>query len=218
MTTRFVLLLLALLPFASLAAGKPAKLVGPAPVAGTDYVEIEGGQPYAPVAGKIEVVEVFGYTCPACAHFEPLVAAWKARQPADVKFVPVAAPFGGFWMPYAKAFYTAESLGLVGKTHAAMFRALHEEASLPKSKPSVDEIAAFYAGHGADAQRFASVFSSAAIEARMEQADQFIRRSGVDHTPTLVINGKYRVTAATPEDSLRITEHLIARERAAKRR
>ncbi|HEY0503749.1 MAG TPA: thiol:disulfide interchange protein DsbA/DsbL, partial [Lysobacter sp.] len=37
---------------------------GPAPVAGTDFVEIAGGQPYEPTNGKIEVVEVFGYTCP----------------------------------------------------------------------------------------------------------------------------------------------------------
>lgn len=215
MTTRFAFLLLVLLPFASLAADKPA---GPAPVAGTDYVQIEGGQPYAPTAGTIEVVEVFGYTCPACARFEPLVATWKARQPADVKFVPVAAPFGGYWTPYAKAFYTAQSLGLAARTHAAVFRALHEEGSLPKSKPSVDEIAGFYAGHGVDARRFASVFSSPAIEARMEQADRFIRRSGVEHTPTLVINGKYRVHGSSPEDSLRIADHLIARERAAQRR
>src|SRR5690606_21395574 len=33
--------------------------------AGVDYAEIQGGQPYEPLAGKIEVVEVFGYVCPA---------------------------------------------------------------------------------------------------------------------------------------------------------
>ncbi|MFD0740291.1 thiol:disulfide interchange protein DsbA/DsbL [Lysobacter koreensis] len=212
------LLAVVLLPLAALAAGKPRLPAGPAPVAGSDYIEIDGGQPYAPAKGKIEVVEVFGYTCPACARFEPLVAAWKARQPADVKFVPLAAPFGGMWTPYAKAFYTADSLGLVGKSHAAMFRALHEEGSLPKSQPSVDEIAGFYARFGADPGRFANAFASAAIAARLQQADQFIRRSGVEHTPTLVVAGKYRVTGASPADNLRIAEHLVARERAAKRR
>ena len=40
---------------------------GPAPVAGTDYAVIAGGQPFDPLNGKIEVVEIFGYTCPHCA-------------------------------------------------------------------------------------------------------------------------------------------------------
>ena len=50
---------------------------GPAPVAGTDYVVIPNGQPYAPLNGKVEVVEVFGFTCPLWAEFEPLITAWK---------------------------------------------------------------------------------------------------------------------------------------------
>ena len=32
----------------------------PAPVAGTDYVEIPNGQPLEPLDGKVEVVEIFG--------------------------------------------------------------------------------------------------------------------------------------------------------------
>lgn len=218
MTARFALLLLALLPFASMAAGKPAAPTGPAPIAGTDYVEIDGGQPYAPVAGKIEVVEVFGYTCPHCAHFQPLLTAWKARQAADVKLTPVAAPFGGYWVPYAKAFYTAETLGVLGQTHEAMFLALHTDGSLPIHDASTGEIAGFYARYGVDPQRFTATFSSPAIVARLNGANQFILRSGVDATPTLVVNGKYRVLGKNFEDSLRIAGHLIARERAGQRR
>ena len=49
---------------------------GPALVPGTDYVEIQGGQPFDPLDGKIEVVEVFGYVCPACNAFQSSVRAW----------------------------------------------------------------------------------------------------------------------------------------------
>lgn len=189
---------------------------GPAPVAGTDYVEIPGGTPFEPATGTIEVVEVFGYTCPHCASFEPLLQGWKAQQPADVKVVPVAAPFGGYWVPYAKAYYAAESLGLVGKTHQAMFNALHVERSLSIQPPSSnEEIAAFYARHGANAQQFASTMESFSVNAKLKRAMQFITRSGVDSTPTLVVAGKYRVTGKSLDDTLRIAEHLIARERAA---
>ena len=189
---------------------------GPAPVAGTDYVEIAGGQPYEPVAGQVEVVEVFGYTCPHCASFEPLVNAWRAKQTADVKFTPVAAPFGGYWTPYARAYYAAQTLGLASKTHDAMFRAIHVERSLPvQPVPSNEQIAAFYAKHGADPQQFASTMASFAVDAKLKRAEAFITRSGVDSTPTLVVNGKYRVTGQSLEENLRIADHLVARERAA---
>ena len=188
-------------------------LQGPPPVAGTHYVEIPGGTPYEPAAGKIEVAEVFGYTCPHCASFEPLLQGWKAQQPADVKVVAVPAPFGGYWIPYAKAYYAAEALGLADKTHPAMFNAIHVERSQPL--PTNAQIGAFYAKHGANAQQFASTMDSFSVNAKLKRAMQFITRSGVDATPTLVVAGKYRVTGQSLEDNLRIAEHLIARERGA---
>ncbi|HUH90289.1 MAG TPA: thiol:disulfide interchange protein DsbA/DsbL [Lysobacter sp.] len=187
---------------------------GPAPVAGSDYVEIAGGQPFQPNSGKIEVVEVFGYTCPACANFEPLVSAWAAKLPADVEFTPLAAPFGGFWMPYAKAFYTAQSTGLLAQTHEAMFKAIHLDRSLAHDAND-QQIAQFYAQYGADPKQFASTMASFAINAKMSRAQQFLQRSGVDSTPTLVVDGKYRIINKSWEESLRVAEHLIAAERAA---
>ncbi|MDQ3270385.1 MAG: thiol:disulfide interchange protein DsbA/DsbL [Pseudomonadota bacterium] len=202
-------------PDANAPAGPIVPPTGPAPVAGTDYVEIPGGQPYTP-GEKIEVVEVFGYTCPACASFEPLANAWKARLPADVEFEPVAAPFGGFWNTYAKAFYTAQSMGLIDKTHDAMFRAIHVERSLPvQPAPSDEQIAQFYVKFGADPKAFQSTMASFATNAKLRRAQQFLETSGVDSTPTMVVNGKYRVTGRGFDEILRITDHLIARERAA---
>ncbi|MGE8275434.1 MAG: thiol:disulfide interchange protein DsbA/DsbL, partial [Stenotrophomonas sp.] len=74
-----------------------AALTGPAPVEGADYQVIPNGQPFQPAAGKIEVTEIFGYVCPACAAFQPLVGPWKAGLPSDVNFVYVPAMFGGTW-------------------------------------------------------------------------------------------------------------------------
>lgn len=216
--TRYLLLLTALLPLAALAARPIAPPQGPAPVVDVDYVVIEGGRPYAPAKDRIEVVEVFGYTCPHCAHFEPVLGAWKARLPADVTFTPLAAPMGGHWIPYARAFFAAQSMGLAGKTHEAMFNALHVDGTLPLSKPTPEEIAGFYARHGADAQRFVATMASPAIDAQLQQAREFMIRSGVAGTPSIVVNGKYRVIGSSFEDMLRITDHLVARERAAKRR
>ncbi|MGY0561151.1 thiol:disulfide interchange protein DsbA/DsbL [Luteimonas sp. A277] len=189
---------------------------GPAPVEGTNYVVIENGQPFQPLNGQVEVVEVFGYTCGACASFEPVISAWKKRQPEDVRVTMLAAPFGGFWTPFAKAYYAAEAMDLVDATHQQMFRAIHLERSLPVQGVSNDDIAAFYAQHGADARRFAQTMDSFAVSGQMRRAQQFIAAAGVDATPTMIVNGKYRVTSGQDyQEVLRIVDHLVARERAA---
>lgn len=186
-------------------------------VAGKDYAAIDGGQPFAPVPGKIEVVEVFGYVCPACAQFQPLVNAWKAKQGADVHFTYVPAPFGPEWEPYARAYYVSDSMGLVARSHDALIRAIHLEQSMPGEgdKPDDAAIGRFYGRYGADPQQFVAAMNSFATVTRVNRGKQFMMRSGVEQTPTLIVNGKYRVIGSSFEDMLRITDILLAQERAA---
>ena len=211
MKSRFaVLLLLLLVP---LLAGA----VEPEPVAGSDYVEIPGGKPYAPLDGKVEVVEVFGYTCIHCAHFQPALGAWQKQQPSWVRFTPLPAAFGGYWMPYARAYYAAAKLRVLGKTHDAMFKALHETGSLPIQNASDEEIAAFYAEYGADPKAFIAAMRSPATDLLLDRSRDYALATGIEGTPTLVVNGKYRVTGRNFDDTLRITDYLVARERAARK-
>ena len=204
---------------AAVAASVAAAASGPAPVVGTDYMEIAGGQPFDPLNGKIEVVEIFGYTCPHCAEFQHLVNAWKPSLGADVRFSYVPAPFGGYWEPYAKAYYAAEAMGVQAQSHDAVFRAVHIDRSLPvQPVPTDEQISAFYANFGVNAKEFASTMSSFAVAGKMNRAKQFITRSfGNDtaSTPTLIVNGKYRITGKSFEDNLRIATQLVAQERAA---
>src|SRR5690606_41719547 len=85
-------------PSAAAPASAPAAADAPAftPVAGQHYVEIADPQPFQPLDGRIEGVEVFGYTCPARARFEPLGPAWKARQPDDGRVTLAAARVGRY--------------------------------------------------------------------------------------------------------------------------
>jgi len=191
---------------------------GPEPVAGTDYEVIEGGQPFQQAAGKIEVAEVFGYVCPACFRFQPTLAPWKAGLPSDVTFVYVPAMFGGTWDDYARAFYAAETLGVEAKTHDALYNAIHVEQSLKgeRGRDSVEDIAKFYTAYGVDAKQFADTMGSFGVAAKTNRAKQFAQRSKISGTPSLIINGKYLVKGTSYQDMLRIADHLIARERAAK--
>ena len=200
-----LLLALAWLPGAALAQSTPQ--------AGRDYVEIPGGQAWAARPGRIEVAELFGYTCPHCAHFEPLLAQWKQRQGKDVDLALVPAVVGGAWDVWARAFFAASDLGLLPRSHEAVFAAIHRDGRLPRN-PSAQELGTFFSSYGVDGDRFRAAMADPKVDARMDRAREFAIASGAEGTPTLVVNGRYRVTAASLEDALRITDWLVARERS----
>ena len=197
---------------APVVAGAPT---GPAPVAGTDYVELANGQPYAPLNGQVEVVEVFGYTCPHCAQFEPLITAWKRKQPADVRVTPVPAAFGGYWETYARAFFAAETLGVLEKSHEQMFNAIHVARQLGLDA-TPEQIGKFYEQYGVDATTFANTMKSFGVETKLNRAKQFATRSQIEGTPSIVVNGKYLVNVDQRgyEHMFNTVEHLAAQARA----
>ena len=197
---------------APVVAGAPS---GPAPVAGTDYVELANGQPYAPLNGQIEVVEVFGYTCPHCAQFEPLITAWKRKQPADVRVTPVPAAFGGYWETYARAFFAAETLGVLEKSHEQMFNAIHVARQLGLDA-TPEQVGKFYEQYGVDAKTFANTMKSFGVETKLNRAKQFATRSQIEGTPSIVVNGKYLVNVDQRgyEHMFNTVEHLAAQSRA----
>jgi thiol:disulfide interchange protein DsbA len=212
----------AVAPAAAAAQGsvppEPPVAQGPAPVTGVDYFELPQGAPYAPLDGQVEVAEVFGYTCGHCANFEPLLAAWKTTLPPGVRFTPVPAALGGYWVTFAQAFYAAEQLGVREKSHQAMFDALHLQHSLgPNSSP--EQIAAFYAQYGVDPKTFVDTMQGFAVSTKVDQSRQFAVRSRIEGTPSLIIDGKYLVPvdARGYEHMLRTTGYLVAQQRAASR-
>ncbi|MEO5963392.1 MAG: thiol:disulfide interchange protein DsbA/DsbL [Thermomonas sp.] len=204
---------------AAVQAAAEAAAKAPPPVAGTDYVVIPNGQPFDTSDGRIEVAEIFGYVCPFCGAVAPTVRAMKANFPADVHMIYVPAAFGSMWDNYAKAYYTAEAMGLVDKTHDEMFRAIHVDKTLKgeRGNDTPEDIAGFYAAYGADPKQFVSSMSSFAIAAKVNRARQWIMTSFGDDqasTPSFVINGKYRVTGKTLDDMFRVLNQLVVAERA----
>src|SRR5665647_1830874 len=62
------------------------------PRSGVDYLSLDKPVVVESAAGKVEVIEFFGYWCPHCNAFEPELEAWLKRLPANISFrrVPVA--------------------------------------------------------------------------------------------------------------------------------
>ncbi|HEY0332276.1 MAG TPA: thiol:disulfide interchange protein DsbA/DsbL [Stenotrophomonas sp.] len=207
---RFFFALLLLIPLAAAAATPPALTPG------VDYTQIEDGQPYAALNGKIEVVEVFGYTCPHCAHFEPALEQWSAKLPKDVRFTPLPATFGGNWDAYARAYFAADVLGVAKRSHLAVFQAIHDQQTLPSQGVSPQELAAFYTAYGVQPQRYLDTLKGAEVEARMKAARGFVQRTQIPGTPSLVVNGRYVVRGSDFDQLLRNTDALIATLRSGK--
>jgi len=161
------------------------------------------------------VVEVFGYSCVHCAHLQPVVDAWKPKLASDVQFVYMPAVFGGVWEVYGRAFYAAETMGLLDKTHSALFNALHVER---RPVRSVEDVAAFYADYGTTQDEFMAAMQSFAVNAKIARAQQVVPRYGVEGTPSMIVNGKYRVMSPVQGGfprMLEVVDALIAKERAA---
>ncbi|HEY4583156.1 MAG TPA: thiol:disulfide interchange protein DsbA/DsbL [Lysobacter sp.] len=210
---RLAALLLLAVPTASMALPPPL-----APAQGRDYEVIEGGAPYQPVPGRVEVAEVFGYTCSHCARFEPVLAPWVRTLPAQARFVAIPADFSDSWAPYARAYFAAQALGVAQRTHMAMYEALHAERSLPLNDATPAEIATFYQRHGIAPARFLAAYKAPSVDAQMKRVREFVVRSGIDGTPSLVVAGKYRVTTPSRDGQLRTARWLVDREIAAAKR
>jgi thiol:disulfide interchange protein DsbA len=164
--------------------------------------------------GKIEVVEVFLYTCPHCYAFEPVVSAWKQKLPADVAFVRVPASFGATGALLARTYYAAEALGVQEKMHQAIFDAIHKQR---RSLNSEEDVVKLFAENGVDPGVFRSALHSFAVDGKARRAQQLEVGYGITGVPAMTVNGKYGISIAKlgEHGMLKVADELIARERKA---
>jgi thiol:disulfide interchange protein DsbA len=196
--------------------GAAAASNGPAPYSeGSEYVTLPAPNQRLSSDGKVEVVEVFSYGCVHCAHFAPMADKLRKELPAGVTFKLLPAPFSEEWLPYARAYYAAKQLGVVERTHLALF-----DAKFKQNYPinSLEDLADFYARQGVDRAEFLRVANSDAATAAMKSDLDLIRHWQVDSTPTIVVDGKYRITGVkTQEEMAAVALWLAKRELAAKK-
>ncbi len=182
------------------------------PVEGRQYTRLQLPQP-TESAGKVEVIEFFWYGCNHCADFEPVLAAWAKKAPADVAFRKVPAIFRDTWAPGARLYYTLEAMGLLDKLHVAAFNAVHKEKINVHSdeKAMVDWVVK----QGVDRQKFLDMYKSFSIAGKVRRATEMTQEYGFGGVPVLVVGGKYMpVNAGTYAEMLRVTDALIVKNRA----
>jgi thiol:disulfide interchange protein DsbA len=178
---------------------------------GQQYVATTTPARLDPRDGKVEVVEVFSYACIHCAHYEPKVEELQKQLPKGVVFHAVPAAFNDAWLPFAQAYYAAKKLGALPATHAALFKAIHEE-HYPLN--TLDELGNWYAQHGVDKAKFLAAANSTETRDRILADTKLLQGWGIDGTPTIVVNGKYRSAQIKDFDELNgVTKFLVDKER-----
>ena len=183
-------------------------------VEGRDYALVDGGTPYRPLDGKIEVVEVFAYWCQHCARFQPMIDAWKRKLPRDVRFTPLPLP-SGREDAFARGFFATQATGKLERVHAPLFLAVHQQQTVPRN-PSIDELSAWYGQQGLDAKQLRAAMAAPALGEKLGEAYRFAQRSGLEGTPTLIVNGRYRILGRSLEEYLANTDAVIAQLRAGR--
>jgi thiol:disulfide interchange protein DsbA len=187
----------------------------PAPYTdGDQYVTLPAPHQRLSPEGKVEVVEVFSYGCIHCAHFAPTAEELRKSLPKGVVFKLLPAPFNDAWMPFARAYYAAKQLGVVERTHLALFKAKFED-NYPIN--TLDELADFYASHGVNRAEFLRIANSDAATAQMKKDFALLQKWQIDGTPTIVVDGKYRSAhVKTLDELVDLTQWLVKRELAGK--
>ncbi len=184
---------------------------------GIEYQTINPPVPTTVNDNQIEVVEMFWYGCPHCYHFEPTLLKWLAHKPKHVVFMRVPAIFNNpLWEIHAKAFYTAEVLGVLDKTHEDFFDAIHQQGRRLATEPEIED---FFVKHGVSAADFKNAFNSFAVYSKVRRAMELTRRYGIDGVPSLIVDGKYRTSgslAGGHEGMIKVLNFLIAKEAKAK--
>ena len=209
-------------PTGEAAAGQAPVQVAQAPTAnepfqeGKDYIRFPAAQPTSSPPDQVEVAEAFMYSCPHCFAFEPDLAKWVSKKPANVNFIRLPVNFNPTAALHMRAYYAAETLGILEKIHQPFFDEIHVRKN-PLSDP--DSITKFFVAHGVEEKAIKDAMSSFAIDARVRKTEALLRRYQIGSVPTLIINGKYRtdvsMAGGPTQDRNRVfqvLEYLIHKE------
>jgi protein dithiol oxidoreductase (disulfide-forming) len=195
---------------------------------GVNYFLVQPPRPTALAPGKVEVTEVFSYACPACNIFQPTMHKLKQSLPANavIDYLPAAFNTVEDWPMFQLAYVTAQVLGVDQQTHDAMFDAVWKGGdlsvtdpstrSLKSRMPTIEDAAKFYNQQtGVPIAKFVETSKSFAVNVKVRSTEALLKNYLVDRTPTIVVNGKYRlfVESAGGEDKLiELVNYLVAKE------
>jgi len=165
---------------------------------GTNYTRMIPTQPTVGGADKIEVAEVFMYSCPHCYDLEPFINTWADDKDPGVRLVRIPAIFNQLAQLHAQLYYTEVFLAQTGKLndHVAfrnmIFEEFHRKGNRLSSETAIQRL---FARAGVSEDDFSRTWNSFEVNQSLRVAADLARRYNVTSVPMIVVNGKYRTDA-----------------------
>lgn len=164
------------------------------------------------IPARVVVVEFFWFGCPHCYAFEPYLQKWLKTKPDYIKFVRIPGILKSQWVPFAKAYFTAEKLGVAKRITEPLFDAIHKQN---RKFPNYKAIQDFFVEQGVDGKAFNRIYHSREISDMVRQAYENQRDLRIASVPTLIINNKYRINIAVAHsysNMLKLVDRLARKE------
>lgn len=166
---------------------------------GQHYTRLVPTQPTVGGSDKIEVAEVFMYSCPHCFTLESFINTWAENKDPNVRFVRIPASFNQLAQLHSQLYYTELVLARNGVLanpsafHIMVFEEFHNRGNRLTSQTAIQRL---FARAGVSEDDFLRAWSSFEVNQKLHVAADLARRYNIMSVPTIIVNGKYRTSAA----------------------
>jgi thiol:disulfide interchange protein DsbA len=185
---------------------------------GRNFSRLVPTQPTSGSADKIEVAEIFMYSCPHCLTLEPHLNEWTQDLDSNVRFVRIPAIFNQLAQMHAQLHYTKIFLSKNGLLkdptafHQLIFEEYHNRGNRLTSKTAIERL---FARAGIESDDFNRTWNSFEVNQALRIAQDLARRYNVTSVPMVVVNGKYQTDVSRSggiPQLFEVIDELIERE------
>jgi thiol:disulfide interchange protein DsbA len=185
---------------------------------GDHYTRLIPTQSTVGGADKIEVAEVFMYSCPHCYDLEAFINPWVENKDPNIRFVRIPAIFNQLAQMHAQLYYTEVFLAQAGKLNdqaafrEMVFQEYHRKGNRLTSETAIQRL---FARAGVSEDDFNRTWNSFEVNQALRVASDLARRYNVASVPMIVVNGKYSTDAGQAggyPKLIELIDELIVRE------
>lgn len=178
---------------------------------GTDYRVLTKPIPQEQ-AGKVEVLEFFGYFCVHCYHLDPVLLKHSRSFAQDTYLRTEHVVWQPEMLGLARVAAAVNSSGLKYQANPAVYKAVYEQ------KIDLGDAAVFKqwaeAQKGFDGKKLIAAYQSATNLAQAKRMQNLTETYRIENTPTVIVGGKYAVIFnGDYQHGMKTIDELVAKVR-----
>jgi protein-disulfide isomerase len=154
---------------------------------------LDGVPRVGPADAPVKLVEYYDYGCPACQELKPVIDEVMARNSNGV----VAIYYKQYPLTEIHPNSMSAAQAAIAAHRQGMFKEMHDRLFAAKTKHQREHVMEYARDIGLNMEQFEADYDDAEKQVRLEMAEGGV--NGVDHTPTVFINGREMVAPGLPD-------------------